>query len=818
MKFKLTLLLIMMVALSACDSAQDRKTKYMSEAVKKFEAGDFDKARVSIKNVLQIDPKDNEARFLLGKIKEKQQEWREAAGNYQSVIENDSNHIEAHVRLAKLYLLGQNIDKAKELFKTAKLLDANDMGVHSLEASILAKEGDYEKARLVAKQAYAQDATNLDNIILYSNIVYLNNDIDKASEIAAAGLQSNKESIALRTLLAKYAMEKGDSVRAIDLFREMISVKPEELEIRTKLALLQTQLRRLDEAEQTLNQSITDLPENVDAKLALIDFLMAQKSEDEALQKLAEFISFNKEVAKFYFAKSKIELKQGKLEEAKSTLENVEKQFETKPPSLQAKNQLALVALREGDKSLAKQYVEEVLKENGKDTLALSIRGNLSYEEKNFIDAISDFRSVLREEPNNGAILKALAKAQLTNNEKALAIDNLKKAALLLPGDSETKLMLAETFQEEGRLEEAEKMFNAMVEEEPSQLALLNRLIRLQLAQQKFDDAITNADSLIEIEPESPLGYYYKGVSYQGKRSYEKSNEFLRKALEMESKSVEPLTALVRNHLSIKAYDKAIAVIDGVLAENSKHSVAYNLKGEVLLSLEKYDEAKNAFNKAIDVAPKWWIPYRGLAAIYLKDNKMDDAANIFIEGIEKVEHKNRLRVELSALYEKQSNFDDAIDQYRNILSDAEVKEPAKNNLAMMLVSHKKDPKSLKEAENLVSGFESSNNPTYLDTLGWVKYHNKKYDEAINYLAKSIQGEQNNPEFHYHLGRAYFDNKQYVDAKNHLEKSLEAQADLPPEMKSRFPESVKDNAKQLIERAEQAIKHEQAKADTQQSTS
>ena len=67
----------------ACGGAEERKAAYLEKAEKSLNAGDLDKARIELKNVLQIDPKDARAYFKLGTIFERQQEFRKAFGNYQ---------------------------------------------------------------------------------------------------------------------------------------------------------------------------------------------------------------------------------------------------------------------------------------------------------------------------------------------------------------------------------------------------------------------------------------------------------------------------------------------------------------------------------------------------------------------------------------------------------------------------------------------------------------------------------------------------------------------------------------------------------------
>ena len=63
----------------------------MGKAKASIEAGDFDKARIELKNVLQIDPKDSEAFYQLGKVYEELNNYRKAFGSYLKSEELNPN-------------------------------------------------------------------------------------------------------------------------------------------------------------------------------------------------------------------------------------------------------------------------------------------------------------------------------------------------------------------------------------------------------------------------------------------------------------------------------------------------------------------------------------------------------------------------------------------------------------------------------------------------------------------------------------------------------------------------------------------------------
>ena len=64
MKHQVIIISILVIALVACGGPEERKAKYRVLAQEYLEAGNYPKARVALRNVLKIDPKDAGAYFL----------------------------------------------------------------------------------------------------------------------------------------------------------------------------------------------------------------------------------------------------------------------------------------------------------------------------------------------------------------------------------------------------------------------------------------------------------------------------------------------------------------------------------------------------------------------------------------------------------------------------------------------------------------------------------------------------------------------------------------------------------------------------------
>jgi tetratricopeptide (TPR) repeat protein len=99
---------------------------------------------------------------------------------------------------------------------------------------------------------------------------------------------------------------------------------------------------------------------------------------------------------------------------------------------------------------------------------------------------------------------------------------------------------------------------------------------------------------------------------------------------------------------------------------------------------------------------------------------------------------------------------------------------AANNLAALIADHQRSPERLDYALDLTERLRGSNNPLYLDTIGWVNYRVGNTLEAVSLLERAVQTargvsglEAQVPQLQYHLGMAYLESDNVEEAKRAL---------------------------------------------------
>ena len=772
---KQLLILSLAIVLAACGSPEDRKAEYFQKAEALFEQGEFEKARLEYKNVLQIDPEDIKAHYKLGLTQENLQEWRSAAGHYNKVLELDPAHTKARIAMGQFYLLARAFDKAEEEAKTALDNDPNNPDALAFMGSVKAQQKEYAVARFNAEKALKIDPNNINALSLMGAVLVSEGKADEAIKTLNEGIKNNPDDTRLRTIVAGIYASQNKLLKAADIIQQLVDQQPDVSSHRIRLATLYTGAKEIDKAESVLRDMVKDLPDDNQAKLLLIKFLADNRDEDTAKQELVNMVKTNPENYPLQFALAKVYEAEANSEEAIKIYEGIITAEEIKPNGLKARNEIAELYARVRDIEKAKILLAEVLAENPNDQQALTLRGKIALAERDPNTAIADFRSAMRDQPNSIPLLRLLARAHAANNELNLSRDMLKRAVNLAPDDFALREDYIRVLAVNNDVDGVVKQLDEVLELEPENLGAMQTLFRVMASQKDWDSANEIVSRIKQAHPDKPIGFHYAGLLKQAQQQIEESIPEFEKAIELAPDAIQPLTQMVKSYLTLDKTDDAISKLKSVIKGNDQNFVAHNLLGEVLLYKGDRKESWKSFDTAMKIKPDWALPYRNKANLYIMNNQEDQAEVVYKKGIKQTDSSIILVTELAKLYEKQGEFDNAISIYEEVLIKEEENALAANNLAMLLMNYRGDKESLKRAAILVEGLKDQNSAAYLDTVGWLYYKQDKIEDAISFLKKAVELSPDAPELRYHLGMAYMKQGDRNKARTELIAATETEA-------------------------------------------
>jgi tetratricopeptide (TPR) repeat protein len=771
--FSLTFMGMLLILGSACTNKEESSKKYFERGMELFEQGNFTKARLEFKNVLQIDPKDASAYFMFGQIEEKEENWPKAYALYLRATELDPKHAEAQVHLGTIFALAGETEKALAAADAALEVKPNDAAAMVLKGFVKAKMGEKDAAISDVLEVIESDPSNVEASSLLAALYADQGEMERAIRIAKDSLSLHTERPASYLLLARLYAQAEKHEEVVKILSDLISSKPDDLQNRLHLVTYFQKRGQTEQAVEVLQQAINDLPDDINAKLALIALYKKQGAMDRGEELLEQYVTENPdhtglklELARHYQAL-------GRMDEVNKTLSEVIQLAGQSQDGLTARTLKAAALLKEEAFVEAGALLEEVLEADPKFKDALMIRAGMALMSDDSDKGIADLRTLLREDPSFVKAHRLKARAHLKKGEIQLARESLEDAIKVRPEEAAANFELVQLLINTREFEDAVEVLQKMRHFAPGDIKVLQALALVQEKMQHWDEVGSVAEEMLTKHPENPLGYYYRGMSQLNRELVSSSIADFEKVLELKPDSIEALVGLAKGYFLMKKPDDALQRIEQVVEANPKHFAAFNLKGEVHLSQKQWDLAESAFNKARALNSKWSVPYRNLVNLNNLKGKSEDVLGLLQEGFENTADPV-LGVDLANRYAQAGSEQEAIEIYEGILEKHPKHILASNNLAMLLIKGEADQEGLNKALQLVEDFELSDNPVILDTLGWVHIKRGEIDKALPILLRAARKDSGLPDIDYHLGVAYYEQGQIESAKRHINTALAAE--------------------------------------------
>ncbi|MEL6677094.1 MAG: tetratricopeptide repeat protein [Pseudomonadota bacterium] len=767
--------LLAVLALAACESAEERAEGHYQSALAFLEEGAREKAKIELRNVFQLNGEHQEARLAYATMLVEDNEFQEAIGQFLRLVEQNPEHLEGRRQLARLMLLSQNVEEAQRHIDAAIAIAPRDPELRTLAATTQYRRGEREAALAEIATLVEEDPGNIDARLVEIADRVNASDFDATLDLLDQALLVEPENLTLNALRLQALEQIGTRAQVGQQLVRMVDIDPDNLRIRNSLFLWHLQGQELDQAEAVLRRTQADNPENREVAVGLMRFLLNYRGVDTARAELQSAQGTGTpEMAAFYARLlAEFEFEQGDRDAAIALMEAQVASLSDGDDLNAARNQLAQFMRSTGDTDRAAELVEAVLESDENNVLALLERGRQRLVSDDYTGAIGDLRLALSQSPNNTAVLTLLARAHERNGSRDLARERLALAVEMSRQGVEESLRYAEFLVRDARVEVAEGVLTAALSQRPQDRRLLAALGQLQLAQEDWDGAEATAGRLSAIgtEEATRTAVALRSRALSAQNQFTASIDMLLGQLAEDAADIRALRDLTVTYLRAGETDQAVRLLQDALESDPGDDYAKLLLAGVYAVTSRLEEAENLYREIIAFSPEDARAWEALATLLGGTGRVEEAEAIIAEAANTLPDTPRIQVLYAGQLERAGDFEAAIAVYERLYALNSGSTIVANNLASLLAEHRDDQASLDRAAAVAQRLRVARNPAFLDTYGWVLYRQGNPEQALRPLQQAANALPDVALIEYHLGMVHAALGQTRQARTRLENAL-----------------------------------------------
>ena len=616
-----------------------------------------------------------------------------------------------YLRRGQQFLAQGNLPQASVELRNALQIEPRSAAALYDLGHVVEDQGDFRRAAGLFQSAIDVQPANTKARADLGTIYCIAGIPRQALTIIAPALAQHPDDPDLLTVRA--AAERGlkEDGPAMADAERAVSLAPTNENAVAMLAMLEKQDGHADQALALVDQAVRQSPSSANLRKLLASLYLAGGQFAPAEGQMGALVALRPRELSLRLGLASLYLKAGDPAAAQGVLDTAVKAF---PDDDDAKLALADFVTASRSAAEGRQILLGYLAQKPEDD---SLRFGVALLQERAgaaADAIATYQEIVRRDGNGGKALAArdhIAAIEAAQGHYPLALHTLDQVLTVSPTDDDALILRADIALRQHDAATAIEDLRAVLRDQPDSIALQRLLTR----------------------------------AYETKGDMALAEATLRSAMSAHTADIPTRLDLAALLAQTRRPDQASALLQATAQQAPDDP-------RPLIALARLDAGRGDTRAALTA--------------------YDDASKL-------APSQPQLTVEVATFEEKEGDVGDAMDHYQTLYESASaspvVRELAANNLAMLLVTYRKDRASLQRARDLTSSFATSQIASLLDTYGWVRYRCADYSAALPALQHAAAQAPQSNIIRFHLGMTELGLGERARAREDLEAALAGSA-------------------------------------------
>jgi putative PEP-CTERM system TPR-repeat lipoprotein len=492
----LCFLTAVVLALAGCGGKD--AASYIASAKNYMAKADYKSATIEIKNALQKDPDNKDARTMLAK----------------ALLET-GNPAGAETEIRKATSLGAPADEAYPLLARA-LAGQREFKKLTTELGGIRLDTPAARANLAVALAAGHFAQG---------------NVDLAQSALDAALADRPGDADALVMKAQIEARRGNIDAARKFVDQALSSSPDHLEALLIKAEFAASDGKRDEAEKLLDQAIAKHPTAPAPRFAMVSLALRSGKMDAAKAQVAKMKESAPRDFRTLYADALVSFTTGDAAGARDAIQRVLAVAPDNPQSLLLSG---LVNSQLGSFAVAEDSLRKVLAKVPNEPTAVRALAAVYLRTGRAPQAVETLGQALKTRGDDPLLLRAAGEAYLAAGNLALATKAYERANALDKSDMAGRVRLAQVRLQAGDAARAFSDLDALSASDSSKYQADLALFSAHLRRHEYDKALAAADAILKKQPASAIPHYLRGIAYLAKRDLKNARASFEKALEIQ--------------------------------------------------------------------------------------------------------------------------------------------------------------------------------------------------------------------------------------------------------------------------------------------
>ena len=556
------------VALALAGCGGKDAASYIASAKSYMAKADYKSATIEIKNALQKDPDNKEARLLLAKA-----------------LFETGNPSAAETEIRKAIALSASADET-----------------YPLLARALAAQGEFKKltTELGGMRLDTPPARADLGIALAAGYLAQGN-VDAAQAALDAVLVDRPNNARAYVLKARLEAQRGDMAASRKFLETALSSNPDDLEALLIKSEFELAEGRIDAALKLVETAIDKHPTSVAGRFAMVSLVLRGGKLDVAKAQVAKMKELAPRDFRTLYSDALVSFINGDVTGARDAIQRVLSIAPENPQSLLLSG---LIHAQLGANSIAEDALRRVLAKAPDEPTATRALALVYLRSGRAPQAIETLNQALRRRPDDPLLLRTAGEAYLASGNVSQATKSYERANAVDKANVAGQIRLAQVRMQAGDTARAFSDLGALSASDSSKYQADLAIFAAHLRRREYDKALAAADAIEKKVPKSALPANLRGTVELVRRDFAKARINFEKALQIQPDDQAAATKLAVIDIQEGRIDAARERFAKLVEKYPNNEEILLTWAEILrLSGDSPSKIKEALDKAVTANP-----------------------------------------------------------------------------------------------------------------------------------------------------------------------------------------------------------------------